>query len=334
MSERHDLPPAQRMMQMITGYWGTQIVGTIATLGIVDHVAAGARDAGAIARACSADPSAMLRLMRAAQSLGLFTCSDGNYAVTPLGETLGSSVGSMRGMAIAQAAPGHWLPWGRFTEAVRSGMRQTPAALGAEIFDYYGTHPEEADAFSAAMEGLASMVAGDVAENLETASVVRAVDVGGASGTLLARLLDANASLGGVLLELPHVVASAKTALRRFGARCEIVAGDFFASVPEGDLLLLQSILHDWDDEQCSTILRNCAKALRPGGRVVIIEQIIPEEGGPSHATLMDLNMLVMLRGHERTLREHDALLQGAGLRIHRVLQTRSPFSLLEATRI
>jgi hypothetical protein len=334
MSERYETPPAQRMMQMITGYWGTQIVGAIATLGIVDHIAAGARDAGAIARACSADAGAMLRLLRAAQSLGLFTCSDGTYAVTPLGETLGSGAGSMRGMAIVQSAPGHWLPWGRFTEAVRSGTRQTPAALGAEIFDYYGKHPEEAAAFSGAMEGLTSMVAHELAENLETASAVRAVDVGGASGTLLAALLDANASLGGVLLELPHVVASAKTALARFGTRCEIVAGDFFAAVPDGDLLLLQSILHDWDDEQCGTILRNCASSLRANGRVVIVEQIIPEEGGPSHATLMDLNMLVMLPGRERTLREHDALLQAAGLRIHRVLQTRSPFSLLEATPI
>lgn len=333
MNEPHDLPPNQRMMQMITGYWVTQIVGTIATLGMVDHVAAGAADADTIARACGTDPAATLRLLRAAAGLGIFSCTDGRYAVTPLGETLGAGVGSMRGMAIAQSAPGHWLPWGRFVDAVRTGARQTPAALGAEIFDYYGTHADEAAAFAGAMEGLSSMVARDVAENLDTREVARMVDIGGASGTVTATLLEANPTLTGVLLELPHVVASAKAALARFGARCEVVAGDFFTSVPEGDLLVLQNIMHDWDDAQCGTILANCAKALRPGGRVVIVEQIIPEEGRPSHATLMDLNMLVMLQGHERTLREHDALLQSAGLRVRRVMQTRSPFSLLEAIR-
>lgn len=334
MSEPHELPPPQRMMQMITGYWGTQIVGAIATLGIVDHIGAGVRDAGAIARACGTDPRATLRLLRAGASLGLFTYCDGEYVVTALGETLGSGAGSMRGMAIAQSAPGHWLPWGRFTEAVRSGVRQTPAALGAEIFDYYSTHPGEAAAFSGAMQGLSSMVARDVAENLDTRGSTRAVDVGGASGTLIATLLDANAELEGVLLELPHVVASAEAALARFGARCEVVAGDFFTSVPEGDLLLVQNILHDWDDAQCGTLLRNCAKALRPGGRIVIVEQLISDDGSPPQATLMDLNMLVMLHGRERTLREHDALLQTAGLRVLRVLQTRSPFSLLEACLI
>lgn len=334
MSQAHDLPPPQRMMQMITGYWVTQIVGAVATLGIVDRVAAGARDAESIARACETEPHATLRLLRAAASLGLFACCDGEYTVTPLGETLGSGAGSMRGMAIAQAAPGHWLPWGRFTDAIRSGTRQTPAALGAEIFDYYGAHPEEAAAFSGAMEGLSAMVARDVVEHVDTRSASRVVDVGGASGTLIAALLGANAALSGVLLDLPHVVPAARTALAHLGARCEVVAGDFFASVPEGDLILLQNILHDWDDGQCRTILANCARSMRAGGRIVIVEQIIPEEGRPSHATLMDLNMLVMLRGHERTLREHDVLLQAAGLRVRRVMQTRSPFSLLEASRI
>lgn len=329
MSQPRDLSLQQRMMQMITGYWVTQIVGTVATLGIIDHVAGGTATAETIASACGGEPRATLRLLRAAVSLGLLTCSEARYAVTPLGEMLASSAGSMRGMAIAQSAPGHWLPWGRFTEAVRSGSRQTLPALGAEIFDYYGAHPDEAAAFSGAMEGLSSMVASDVALHLDTTNAKRAIDVGGASGTLLATLLDANTELRGVLLDLPHVVEAAKTALARFGGRCEVVAGDFFTSIPEGDLLLVQNILHDWDDEQCGTILENCAKALLPGGRVVIIEQILSEDG-QSLAALMDLNMLVMLHGRERTLREHDALIQAAGLRVRRVLQTRSPFSLLE----
>ena len=168
------------MLQMITGYWVTQIVGAVASLGIVDHVAKGTHEPEALARACSADADAMKRLLRACASLGLLACSeDGGYRVTPLGETLGSAPGSMRGMAIAQAAPGHWLPWGRLRDAVASGTRQTPATLGSEIFEYYGAHPEEASAFSGAMAGLSAMVARDVVENLDTRGVARVVDVGG-----------------------------------------------------------------------------------------------------------------------------------------------------------
>jgi hypothetical protein len=206
--------------------------------------------------------------------------------------------------------------------------------LGAEIFEYYGAHPDEAAAFSDAMEGLSAMVACEVVEHLDTRSATRVVDAGGASGTLIAGLLAANPSLSGVLLELPHVVPAAKAKLVRFGARCDVVAGDFFESVPQADLYLLKQVLHDWDDAQCVAILANCAKGMLAGGRVVIIEQIISDESAQSQATLMDLNMLVMLRGRERTLREYDALLHAAGLRVGRVLQTRSPFSLIEAVTI
>jgi SAM-dependent methyltransferase len=332
----HDEPPStQRMLQMITGYWVTQIVGAVASLSIVDAMGRGMNDPGELARACGAEPRAMLRLLRAGASLGLFTCGgSGGYRATPLGETLAAGPASMRGMAIAQSAPGHWLPWGRFVDAVRSGTRQTPAALGADIFDYYAAHAEEAAAFSGAMEGLSSMVAREVVESLDTRGASRVVDVGGGTGTLAAGLLEVNTALSAVVLEMAHVVPAARKALAGMGDRCEVVAGDFFELVPAGDLYLLKQILHDWDDAQCATILANCASAMRPGGRLVIVEQIVPDDGKPSPATLMDLNMLVMLRGRERTLGEYTALLDGAGLRVRRVLQTRSPFSLLEAGRL
>ena len=329
------MPPPQQMLQMITGYWVTQLVGAVAALGLVDAMARGAEDPDRLARECGADPAATRRLLRAGASVGLFRCAgEGRYHATPLGETLSSAPGSMRGMAIAQSSPGHWLPWGRFTDAVRSGSRQTPAALGAEIFDYYGAHPAEAAAFSSAMAGLSALVARDVAESLDTDGVRRVVDVGGASGTLVGAILRAKPQLRGVVVELPHVVPAAKAALADLGERCEVVAGDFFQSVPEGDLLLLKQILHDWDDAQCSAILAHCAAAMRAESRLVLVEQLVPEDGRPSPATLMDLNMLVMLRGRERTLGEYSSLLEAAGLRVLRVVQTRSPFSMVEAVRI
>jgi predicted O-methyltransferase YrrM len=335
MGDDRELPPPQRMMEMITGYWVTQIVSAVATFRVVDHIQDGARTPDDVARACGTDHHATMRLLRAGASLGLFEHASDGYRVTPLGATLGSGDGTMRGMAIAQGAPGHWLPWGRFHDAIRTGKRQTPAALGAEIFDYYGTHAEEAEAFTGAMDALSAMVAGEIAAHVDTRGVARVIDVGGSRGTLAVALLRANPSLAAVALELPHVVPAARAAVKAAGceARCEVAGGDFFVAVPEGDLFLLKQILHDWDDRQCLQILASCTKAMRPGGRVVIVEQIVPGESSPSPVTLMDLNMLVMLPGRERTLREYDALLQAAGLRLGRVLQTRSPFSLLEATR-
>lgn len=335
MSDHRELPDAERMMQMITGYWVTQIVGAIATFRLVDHIAAGARTPEDIARAGGTEPEATSRLLRAGASLGIVERADDGYRVTRLGATLGSGDGTMRGMAIAQAAPGHWLPWGRFNEAIRTGTRQTPAALGSEIFEYYGAHAEEADAFTAAMDGHTAIVAGELATHLDTRGAERMIDLGGARGTLTIALLQANPALSAVVLELPQLVPATKAAVEAAGvdARCEVVSGDYFAAVPEGDLYVLKQVLHDWDDHQCTQILAACARAMRPSGRIVIVEQIVPGESSPSPVTLMDLNMLVMLRGRERTLRELDALLHAAGLRLGRVLQTRSTFSLLEATR-
>src|SRR5262249_483354 len=146
-------------------------------------------------------------------------------------------------------------------------------------------------------------------------------------------VLQANAKARGVLLDLPHVVADAKALLasRGLAARAEVAGGDFFAAVPQGDILLLKAVLHDWDDEKAVAILRSCPPPLRPSGKVVIVEMVLPEDNAPSFAQLMDLNMLVMLTGRERTPGEFGSLLGRAGLRLERVTPTHSPFSVLEA---
>jgi hypothetical protein len=159
--------------------------------------------------------------------------------------------------------------------------------------------------------------------------------VGGAHGTLLAGVLKANPTARGVLTDLPHVIADAPRALAALGiaGRVEAVAGDFFQAVPEGDVYLLKQVLHDWNDEQCVALLRNCARAMRPGGKVVVVEMVVPEDGTPSLAQIMDLNMLVMLPGRERTEAEFSALFRAAGLSAAKVMPTHSPFSLVEAAR-
>ena len=140
----------------------------------------------------------------------------------------------------------------------------------------------------------------------------------------------------GILFDLPHVIATAGESITAQGlsGRCELRSGDFFEAVPEGsDLHLLKQIIHDWDDERATQLLWNCHRSLAPGGTLLLVEMVVPSDNQPSPAQAMDLNMLVILGGRERTEEEYQRLLSGAGFRLARVIPTHSPFSVIEAKR-
>ena len=333
----NDPPPAEVMFRMITGFWVSQIIGVAARLNVAEHLGNGAKSAEELASLTGSEPSALFRVLRAAASLGVFQLgADDRFSLTPLGETLRSGVpGSMREMAIMQTSKGHWLPWGKLEDAVRTGKAQAVATLGCELFEHYAASPEEAAAFSGAMGNLSALVASEVAAHVDTSGLTRAVDIGGAEGTLIAALLAKNPSLEGIVFDLPHVTATATAKLEGRGllGRCAVVAGDFFKSVPSADLYVLKQILHDWNDEQATTILRNCAQSMTPRGRIAIVEMVIPDDRSSTPAQLMDVNMLAILPGRERTQAEYTALLAAAGLRFERLVPTHSPFQIIEATR-
>jgi hypothetical protein len=337
MAEVTQAPPPQIMFELITGFWVSQAIGAAAELALADRLAERPLSAEELSGIMGVEPRALFRLLRALSTVGVVRESGkGRFELTPVGETLRSNVpGSMRDFAIAQTAPGHWLPWGKLADAVRTGMRQTPAALGCEIFEHYARSPKEATAFSGAMNDLAAFVASEAARLVDTTDAQVAVDVGGATGTLLAALLRANCALSGVVLDLPHVMPGARAAMEAAGlaSRCELVGGDFFSSVPAGDVYLLKQVLHDWDDDQSVSILANCARAMNGKGRVFVVEMVIPDDGRPGPAQLVDLNMLVMLPGRERTLSEYQRLFERAGLRFVRQIESHSPFQILEAAR-
>jgi predicted O-methyltransferase YrrM len=329
---------AAQLPQMIRGFWVSQIIGTLARLEIADRLACGPLEPSALAKAIECEPHATLRLLRAAVSVGLVAAlPDGCFGLAPAGELLRSDVpGSVRDFAVAMTAPGHWLPWGRLTEAIREGERQAVAALGHELFDYYAANPDEGRAFTGAMANHSAGVAGALAQALDTSAVNHVVDIGGASGTIIAALLKANPALRGTILERADVVPRAEAALAKLGlsSRCRVVAGDFFDSVPEADLYILKIILHDWDDQQSVSILRNCARAMRPNGRVVLVERLFPEHGDPGEAALSDLNMLVLLPGRERTASEFAELLRAAGLKLDRTFGLTVAMQGIEASRL
>jgi SAM-dependent methyltransferase len=335
----HDVPPPAAMMGLITGYWVSQAIGVVALLGVADHLGEGPRSSDELAQAVGADPQALYRVLRLLASIGVFTeVAPGSFGLTPLGETLCSEApGSVRNFAITETAPGHWLPWGRLSESVQSGQPMAREALGMELFDWYAHNPEEAGYFNAAMGNLSALAASELVRVYDFSAVRTVADIGGAHGVLLAAILRANPTARGILCDLPHVIATAEEVIAAEGLseRCELVSCDFFEAVPEGaDLHLLKQIVHDWDDERATRLLRNCHRALAPGGKLLLVEMVIPPDNQPSPAQAMDLNMLVMLGGRERTEEEYRRLLQAAGFRLERVIPTHSPFSVIEATRI
>ena len=205
-----------------------------------------------------------------------------------------------------------------------------------ELWDWYSTHPEEGEYFNRAMGDLSAGVSGEVTGSYDFSHFETVLDVGGAHGILLGAILRANPHMRGILFDLPHVTATAADSLKAQGIeqQCELVTGDFFVSVPpDADIHVLKQIIHDWSDEECVTLLRNCHRALKPGGKILLVEMVIPADNSPSMAQAMDMNMLVLLTGKERTESQYRDLLAAAGFRMERVIPTHSPFSIIEASR-
>jgi hypothetical protein len=305
------------LLGMINGSWISQVVRAAADLRLADHLAAGAQTAADVADREASDPETTYRLMRACAALGLLAYDgDGHFAVTPAGTLLQSGTpGSLRDAALVFGAPGHWLPWGRLPEAVRKGGTQAADVLGAGLFDYLAGQPEEAAQFSAALAEITGTLAADVAKVLDTSGVSLAVDVGGATGELVRELMRANDELRGAVLDLPHAAEAAQRAAEADGVgdRFSGLPGNFFAAVPEADLYLLKAVLHDWNNDECVRILRNCRDAAQPGARTVVIENVIRDPARDRFATLLDMNMLAVTTGQERELAQYDAIFAAAG---------------------
>lgn len=328
---------SNRMYAMIMGYWTSQVAGTLARLRIPDRLAAGPRRVEDLAAEADVSPDALSRLLRAAASVGILSMAgDRTFSLTSEGASMRSDVpGSLRGLACTLTAPAHWLPWGHLDEAVRTGASPAPAALGAGFFEYLFQHRAELDEFNAAMEGLSALIITPVVQHLDLMSVTSVVDVGGGSGSLLVALLEANPPLHGMVLERPEVAPAARELLasRGLAGRGEVVEGDFFTAVPEADVYILKLVIHDWDDRHAARILRNCARAMRPQGKVVLIEAVMPDDLSSPLLPLLNLHMHVILGGRERTATQYQRLLEAAGLRLDRIVDIGSHARLIEASQ-
>jgi len=291
-----------------------------------------------IAEKVGAHPAFLRRALRALASVDVFAeGASGRFRLTPLAQTLRSDQpDSLRAFALMIASDYNWKAWNILEQAVTRGVNAFEEANGAPFFKYLEQHPHEDQIFSASMAGLSAMENAAIAKAYRYGQLRRLVDVGGAHGHLLATILERHPELQGVLYDQPQVIAQALVDsylnAPEVRARCEAVGGDFFVSVPAGgDAYIMKYILHDWDDERCVRILKNCRNVMVPDGRVLAVEYVIAPGNRADWAKLVDVNMMVTLGGRERTREEFHDLFARAGLRLKRVIPTESPLSILEA---
>ena len=324
------------LARLVDGFRVTQAIHAAVDLGIPDLLADGERTADDLAQASGADPSALYRLLRALASLGVLHEADGQrFSLTPLGTPLRSDVpGSIHGWVRLTGREYLWRSWGNLATTVRTGENSFQSLHGSNVFEWRADHPEESAIFDAAMGSLTAASNAAILAAYDFGRFATVVDVAGGNGTLLAAILEAHPAARGILFDQEHVVSGAGPVLSAAGVldRCEIVAGSFFESVPQGgDAYVLKWIIHDWEDEESIAILRTCREAMSPEAVVLVIERDLGQPNENPAAKLSDLNMFVMPGGRERSQPEYAALFDKAGLRYADSTLATSGHAIVEA---
>ncbi|MFO0936536.1 MAG: methyltransferase [Gemmataceae bacterium] len=332
MSETVPPSPEQIVTQMIFGKWVSMALSVAAKLRIADRISGNPKTVAELAAESGTHPPSLFRLLRALASVGVFAEEDGRFRQTPLSEVLRSDVrGSMRAVADYCGADWSWRPWGQLLETVRTGKTAFDEVFGEQAFEYLAKHPDESAVFNEGMTGFSMQASTPIAEAYDFSRFGTIVDVGGGHGHLLCTILAKHPGPKGIVFDSAHVVAGAVSRIAEAGldSRCRTDGGDFFRAVPAGDAYVLKHIIHDWPDNQSTLILRNCRNAAKPGAKLILVEMVIPPGNEPSPGKLLDLEMLVIASGKERTEKEYAELLAGAGWKLSKIVPTKSPVSLI-----
>jgi len=326
------------MLDLIGGYWVSQLVFVAARLGVADALAEKPLTPEALAGCVGAQAENLHRVLRALASLGVFAeMRDGRFRLTPLAQFLRSDHPlSLRGYARMIVDERLWRAWGALEHGVITGGSPFEHVFKIPSFAYLRERPQKEREFAAAMASVSAGLNAAIARAYPFGKLTRLVDVGGAHGHLLAEILRCHKTLKGVLYDQPQVVAEAPASgfvtAPDVKDRCTIEGGDFFQAVPDGaDGYLLKAIIHDWDDAKSVRILENCRRAMAPGGRVLVVENIIEKGNARQRAKLLDINMMVGPGGKERTREEFRSLFATAGLRLTRLFPTTAGVGVAES---
>jgi orsellinic acid C2-O-methyltransferase len=341
MADTTDDPRLPLLQQLIFGFFPSAVLSVVARLRIPDRVADGPMSSDELAEETSTHPPSLYRLLRAAAYLGILEETEpGRFGLADLGELLRSDVpDSMWATTQLFCGEGVWRSWGDLMASVQTGEPSFDRGVGLDPFAEFAENPEASKNFNRAMSEGTRRDAPVIIASYDFSQFQTLVDVGGGDGSLIAAILAATPGLQGVMFDTGPGLAEAPARLGEAGVedRCRVVEGDFFASVPEGaDGYIMKSVIHDWPDGRCVSILANCRQAMGDGGKVLIVEPILPPTVKPSFARLgvvmSDLNMLLNTGGRERTEDEFASLLRAAGFKLANVYRVPKPsgYSVIE----
>ena len=325
------------IMQMATGYSAAACLNIATQLKIADMVATGPKPVEELARAAQVNEDALYLVLRALASVGIFTeATPHAFANTPASELLREGTpNSLRPMVLWISDAFHLRVFAELMHSVRTGGTAIKKVTGREAFEYFEQDKPLGAIFHAAMSGFSGMMIPAVLEAYDFAGLGTLADIAGGQGVVLTSILKKHADLEGILFDQPEVVADARQRIDSLSlsSRCQAVGGDFFAGVPAADNYVLKHIIHDWDDARAAQILKNCAAAMRGRGKVILIESVIAPGDEPHFAKRVDIEMLAMAGGRERSEAGFAELFSQAGLRLSRIVPTKSPVSVVEAVR-
>ncbi len=333
-----ELPPERQLFKMISGKINTHLLSVVAELGVADLLKDGPRPIQELAEATDTHAPSLYRILRALASQEVFVETEPKcFGLTPIAERLQSDFpGSLRSSAIFFCSEWHNRAWDNIMHSVKTGECAFDHAFGMKLFDYLEQHPEEFSVFNDAMTSGSANSAAKFCEAYDFSSINTLVDVGGGHGMLLKTILIANPSLKGILYDLPSVVEGAPGLIDKdgLGDRCRIIGGDFFESVPaDANAYMMKSIIHDWDDKRAAKILKNCRESMADGGRILVIDAVIPPDNSPFPSKLTDIEMLLLPGGLERTESEFADLFSSAGLKLNRIVPTGATQSIIEGVK-
>jgi hypothetical protein len=327
---------AQQVMQLSTGYIASTVIYIAVKLRIPDKLASGSCRVADLARETGVSEDALYRVLRLLASLGVFE----ETAPREFGNNVTSSLlrsdtpGSMYAMTLWMSDPMHFQVYANAMYSVDTGKPAIEKTFGMPVFEYFPRNPEESEIFNNAMTAFSAMVIPAVLEAYDFSGIGTLIDIAGGHGRVLTTILQRYPSMRGVLFDLDHVIAGARPHIAELGRadRCRTVSGDFFKAVPEGgDAYIMKHIIHDWDDDRAGVILRNIRKAMNPGGRVILIESVVLPGNQPDFAKIIDVEMLLLPGGRERTEQEFRDLFARSGFELTRIVPTKSPLSVIEA---
>ena len=341
----HEKPPHAVLFEMLFGAWTAKILAEIVRLDVPDALASGALTADELVRQAGvrAHPVALHRALRACAALGIVTeDSVGRFGPTRLSSLLTRDAPGTLKRFVEYSGGTLWKVWSGLPEGLATGAPQAPAQLGMDFFEYLGANPKALEEFGETLKAHSAVANAGVMERYDFTGIDTLVDVGAGYGPLAIAVLEKYPELRGVVFDLPEVIEAAPTQLpvknESVARRLRYAAGDMFREVPAADAYVLKLILHDWGDAACATILANVCARLPHGGRVIAIDNVMPPLGDVSDVPqkLLDVNMMLLLPGKERTRVEWEALYRGAGLAITAMVPIPDAFNMfvIEGRRV